>query len=125
MAIRTVPPTNGYESAGNTDRRKEQRSFAALYEQARRASGNDNATNTFPPAETEQNRRYIDNLHERVDTLRGELLVRIIQSGRTAPQPVEGSTSEITRLSTRLDSLRKKLQEEEARLSGKLFDTEV
>jgi hypothetical protein len=129
MAVRNVPPTNSYNGAGTATRQRD-RSFAALYEQARRASTNDNANDNpddEAPAEAkaEQNRKYIDNLHEHVDTLRGEILVRVIQSGQAQGNDAVKATGDISRLSNRLNTLRQKLQQEETRLSGKLIDVEV
>lgn len=136
MAVRNVPPTESYAGSGNATTRK--RSFAALYEQARRAAGNDNPDqDNGAPAQdngrqtanrevrTEQNRKYIDNLHERVDTLRGEILVRVIQSGQAQGPEATQLTGDVARLSNRLNSLRQKLQDEESRLSGKLVDVEI
>ncbi len=126
MAVRSVPPTDRYEASGNATSRRE-RSFAALYEQARRAAANDDAEkrDAAIEADKEQNRRYIETLHERVDTLRGEILVRVIQAGQADTRETARATNDISRLSNRLDGLRKKLHSEEARLSGKLIDVNI
>jgi hypothetical protein len=58
-----------------------------------------------------------------MDNLRGELIVRVIQAGQ-GDQPLQ-VTSDVSRLSNRLDSLRRKLETEEVRLSGKLIDLEA
>ncbi len=145
MAVRNVPPTSSYNGTNTAGRQS--RSFAALYEQARKASINDNgafddatgnggnnarsrnaerAAQAAQANDAERNRRYIDDLHENVDTLRGEILVRVINAGN--PQRSEDTevvARDISRLSTRLDSLRKKLQQEEVHLSGKLIDVEI
>lgn len=127
MAVRNVPPTNSYNDAGTATGRRE-RSFAALYQQARRAAANDDAERQADLAqaetERERNRRRIETLRERVDTMRGEILVRVIQAGR-AQGGIENPAADIDRLSTRLNGLRQKLQTEETRLSGKLIDVNV
>lgn len=130
MAVRTVPPTGSYDGADNSanQRRERDGGFAAVYEQARRAALNDNATrdNNSREQKAAQNRKYIENLHEKVDTLRGELLVRVIQQSRNGSRDeFAENRSDVNRLTSRLDGLRKKLQQEEARLSGKLFDETV
>lgn len=144
MAVRNVPPVNGYDAPA-TRQRPAQRNFAELYRQARNAQVNDNGGNngrgntgrnaandasTANAAETrieenEENRKYIEGLHERVDTLRGELLVRVIQSGAAPREQARTLTGDISRLSQRLDKLREKLEQEENRLSGKLYDVEI
>lgn len=131
MAIPSVPPATQYSTSGS-QRRTEPRSFADLYEQARRAQGNDNNTEQQEQAikndladreqRTETNRKYIDALHERVETLRGELLVRVIQSSGAPKEEAQKLSEDISRLGGRLNGLRKKLHDEEQRLSGKLID---
>lgn len=132
MAIRNVPPTGSYDGADNSAKRHDNArdgSFAAVYEQARRAALNDNASqdNNARAKKNADNRRYIENLHEKVDTLRGELLVRVIQqAGRTnTGEDLTPVGNDLNRLSNRLDGLRQKLRQEESRLSGKLFDETV
>jgi predicted nuclease with TOPRIM domain len=123
MAIRPVPPT-GSDSPGTAVRRD--RSFAALYEQARRAAANDTGEQDREEArEQSRNRRTLEELHERVDTVRGELLVRVIQSAQSPREQVGRYTGDISRLASRLDTLREKLKSEENRLSGKVFDQTV
>lgn len=128
MAVRNVPPTESYNAPGTSTGRRD-RSFATLYEQARRAAANDSgarndeAAQAAVEAATDQNRKYIATLHDRMDTLRGELIVRVIQAGQ-GDHPLQ-VTSDVSRLSNRLDSLRRKLETEEVRLSGKLIDLEA
>ena len=122
MAIRPVPPANS-DTPGNALRRREERSFAALYEQARRAAANDAGEER--QQKQEQNRKALEELHERVDTVRGELLVRVIQSAQGPRESANLYTGDISRLSNRLDTLRQKLNQEETRLSGKLFDETI
>ncbi|MBU6234865.1 MAG: hypothetical protein KGQ41_03385, partial [Alphaproteobacteria bacterium] len=85
MAIQDVPSLNGYSAANANYKREQQgRGFAAVYEAVRKASINDNGSDTAPaqdPAALE-NRKYIENLHEHVDTLRGEILARVIQTAQ-------------------------------------------
>jgi len=123
MAIRPVPPATS-DTPGNAVKRD--RSFAALYQQARRAAANDaGEQNEQDILDQNKNRRALEELHERVDTIRGELLVRVIQSAQGPREQANLYTGDINRLSNRLDTLRQKLQSEEARLSGKLFDQTI
>lgn len=130
MAVQGIPSVGNYNAGNNAAPRREQgRSFADLYQQALKARTNDNAVETQPArqdARSIENQKYIENLHERVDTLRGEILARVIQ---TAQAPAKADpvkvTEDITRLSVRLDKLRQKLETEEVRLSGKLIDINV
>lgn len=130
MAVQGIPSVGNYNAGNNAAPRREQgRSFADLYQQALKARTNDNAVETQPArqdARSNENQKYIENLHERVDTLRGEILARVIQ---TAQAPAKADpvkvTEDITRLSVRLDKLRQKLETEEVRLSGKLIDINV
>lgn len=127
--VQGISPRGSYNA--NTDgaprRDAGTRSFADLYQQALKARINDNnaATPAIDPKAVE-NQKYIEALHERVDTLRGEILARVIQ---TAQAPAKADpvkvTEDITRLSVRLDKLKNKLETEEARLSGKLVDINV
>lgn len=132
MAVQGIPSFNGYNANSGGTQRREQggRSFADLYQQALKARTNDN---TSQPASTPvidpkaiENQKYIENLHERVDTLRGEILARVIQTAQAPAKadPVQ-VTEDITRLSVRLDKLKNKLESEEVRLSGKLVDINV
>ncbi|MCB1538639.1 MAG: hypothetical protein H6865_03795 [Rhodospirillales bacterium] len=132
MALRSVPPTGSYTATG-----RKQREFAALYEQARRHSGNDNGGNNrggtnsgdrggHDADKAAEERQSLENLHNRVDTLRGEILVRVMQAASTDRyEDSARMTGEITRMSRSLDTLRKKLHQEEERLSGKLIDVEA
>lgn len=123
MAIRPVPPANS-DTPGNAVKRD--RTFATLYEQARRAAANDESGRSDEESrKQQQNQKTLEELHERVDTLRGELLVRVIQSAQAPREQASRYTGDISRLSSRLDTLRQKLQSEEERLSGKVFDETV
>ena len=130
MAVQGIPSGGSYNAGNNAAPRREQgRSFADLYQQALKARTNDNgpeAPTTRQNTQSIENQKYIETLHERVDTLRGEILARVIQ---TAQAPAKADpvkvTEDITRLSVRLDKLKQKLGTEEARLSGKLVDINV
>lgn len=122
MAIQIVPPATARDGASNQTRRD--RSFAAVYENARKAATNDNPESDRDRAQAEKNKTYIDNLHENVDTLRGELLVRVIQSSANI-RDTQNVPADISRLSGRLDKLRDKLKSEEERLSGTLVDVTI
>lgn len=118
-----------YASSG-TLARKDQRSFAELYRQARAAQANDSGSSVQTPEdelsvqqEANRNREFIAGLHDRVDTLRGEILARAIIGGQNKNPDEVGK--DISRLNTRLESLRSKLREEETRLSGHLLDIKV
>jgi len=126
MAVQNISSATQYPSSGSSTSRQ-QRSFADLYRQAREASINDNGTNN-PEAdqqETRRNREYIEGLHNRVDTLRGEILARVITARVDEPDAPDQLAGDITRLSTRLETLRNKLRNEEERLSGTLVDVTI
>ncbi|NBX67209.1 MAG: hypothetical protein EBQ96_09460 [Proteobacteria bacterium] len=129
MALQGITSVGSNNASGNGAPRREQggRSFADLYQQALKARTNDNSPSapSVDPKAVE-NQKYIETLHERVDTLRGEILARVIQTAQ-APAKVDPVkvTEDITRLSVRLDKLKSKLETEEARLSGKLIDINV
>lgn len=132
MAVKSVPPTGSYDAADNSAQRHNKPrdgGFAAVYEQARRAAENDNTGQNNPGAreqQTAQNRKYIEKLHEKVDTLRGEILVRVIQhAGTKSRADFVGQRADVSRLTNRLESMRERLRQEEVRLSGKLFDETV
>ena len=131
MAVQNIPSTNEYA----TSLRRE-RSFAELYRQARQAQANDSfsGSSTSAPAndepqedtqETRRNRAYIADLHDRVDTLRGEILARVITAGAPNDDGRKNLGQDVSRLNNRLETLRNKLHEEEARLSGHLLDLTV
>lgn len=127
MAIQTIQSSGRYASNNTAQRQQGSgRSFAELYQSALAAAGNDNASVTRIDAQdSRQNRQYIETLHNGVDTLRGEILARAIETGRAEPQQAVRLTEDITRLSVRLDKLRQKLHAEESRLSGKLVDITI
>jgi len=129
MAVQNISSANEYA----TSLRRE-RSFAELYRQARQAQANDGFNATIVPAndepreetvETRRNRAYIAELHDRVDTLRGEILARVITSGTPNDEGRKSLGQDVSRLNNRLESLRNKLHEEEQRLSGHLLDLMV
>lgn len=127
--VQGISPRGNYNAGTDGAPRRDagSRSFADLYQQALKARINDNqaAEPAIDPKAVE-NQKYIENLHERVDTLRGEILARVIQTAQ-APAKVDPVqvTEDITRLSVRLDKLKNKLETEEVRLSGKLIDINV
>ena len=125
MAVQSIPSATEY-----TTLNKRERSFAELYRQARAAQVNDNGGNTAAEdaaqeTETRRNRDYIAGLHDRVDSLRGEILARVIRAGSNGEPSRENLGQDVSRLNTRLESLRNKLREEEERLSGHLLDVTV
>ena len=127
--VQGITAKTQYANSGALDRR-ETRSFAELYRQARSAQVNDNgAANAELVQEqeqnsTRQNRDYIAGLHDRVDSLRGEILARMITAKANRENP-ENFTGDISRLHNRLEGLRTKLREEEERLSGHLVDVVI
>lgn len=131
MAVQRISSADQYPSS----LAKRERSFAELYRQARAAQGNDNGSqaaaieqteNFEAELETRRNREYIANLHDRVDTLRGEILARVITSAGEDKDPNRDNLGrDVSRLNNRLQSLRNKLNEEENRLSGHLLDVTV
>ncbi|HEY8963810.1 MAG TPA: hypothetical protein VIN59_05025 [Alphaproteobacteria bacterium] len=126
MAIQGVPTTTEYAASLT----KRERSFAELYRQARQAQVNDNQGQSEAEAlesetETRRNRDYIAGLHDRVDTLRGEILARVISAGAPSDESRQNLGQDVSRLNARLETLRSKLHQEEERLSGHLLDINV
>ncbi len=128
MPVQSVPSVGSYNAGKAAPRREQARSFADLYQEALRQRTNDNGTAENAPQldkKAVKNQKYIQDLHDGVDTLRGEILARVIQTASTPNADPRQVTDDITRLSVRLDKLRNKLETEEARLSGKLIDINV
>lgn len=132
MALRTIPPVGeqqGYSSSANR-RPNNGKSFAALYEATKKAAGNDNAGQNNPGKQenqgnSEAKRAQIEDLHSRVNNLRGEITSRVGRVQHVAPDDAWRLTNDISRLSNRLEQLRSKLKTEEERLSGKIVDVEI
>lgn len=127
MTVKDISSIGNYNPQGSENRRdRGKESFAQVYESIRRASTNDNpsksGTSRTQPSE---NLKYITNLHDTVDTLRGEILARVIETARISPSNPEAVSKDINRLSSRLDVLKQKLADEEKRLSGTLLDLNI
>ena len=113
----------------------EGKGFQALYQDLARVQANQSgavAGASSSKAATgikTENLRYIQSLHENVDSLRGEILARVIktaQSARTSPAgDVQKATDDISRMSLKLETMRQKLQDEQNRLSGTLVNITV